>query len=130
MTGSAPIFVRRDVLSGNPLLSLIGQFRPNPREEWIDLSMVIYGNAIGYTPVMAAEAHPIRIQVAKGYAAPEGDADFLKRMVTLVFDTLPFAGVQPPAAPARPVSRRIFLRTAVCAASGLACRRGPRRIVH
>ncbi len=54
--------------------------------------MGIYGNATGYTPVMAAEAHPIRIQVARGYAAPEGDADFLELKGTLVFDTLPFDG--------------------------------------
>ena len=90
----------------------------------MDLSMGIHGNATGHSLVMAAEAHPARIQETRGCAPPEGYADFLKLMVTLVFDTLPFVGVQPPAAPARPGSRLIFLRTAVCAASGLACRRG------
>lgn len=56
--------------------------------------MGIHGNATGYSLVRAAEAHPIRIQETRGYAAPDGDADFLKRMVTLVFETLPFGGVQ------------------------------------
>lgn len=65
----------------DPLLSLIGQFRDDPREQKMDLGVGVYRDGRGVTPVMravkAAERHLLEHQTTKSYLGPEGDVGFV-----------------------------------------------------
>lgn len=73
----------------DPLLSLIAQFRNDPREHKIDLGVGVFRNENGVTPVMravkAAERLLLEQQTSKSYLGPEGDVGFVELLKPIVF---------------------------------------------
>jgi aromatic-amino-acid transaminase len=74
----------------DPLLTLIGAFRSDPRDSKIDLGVGVYRNEDGRTPVMkavkAAERVLVERQASKAYLGPEGDLGFVAVIADLIFD--------------------------------------------
>lgn len=98
-----PLFATLDRQPPDPLLSLIGHFRDDPRPEKMDLGVGVYRNDQGSTPVMravkAAERWLVENQPTKSYIGPEGDPLFVRALEPLVFgERAPptFNGVQTP----------------------------------
>ncbi len=71
------------------LLTLIGLFRDDPRNNKIDLGVGTYRNAAGVTPVMkaikSAERMLLEGQQTKAYLGPEGDQRFVELLVPIAF---------------------------------------------
>lgn len=71
------------------LLSLIAQFRDDPRAHKIDLGVGMYRDENGNTPVMravkSAERLLVERQSTKGYLGPEGDTVFVDLLKPIVF---------------------------------------------
>lgn len=71
------------------LLSLIAEFRDDPREHKIDLGVGMFRNEAGITPVMsavkAAEKLLLESQTTKGYLGSDGDARFVAMLRPIVF---------------------------------------------
>jgi aromatic-amino-acid transaminase len=72
----------------DPLLSLIAQFRDDPREQKIDLGVGVYRDANGVTPVMRCVKEAERLLLArqstKSYLGSEGDVGFVNLLKPLV----------------------------------------------
>ncbi|PZU59566.1 MAG: hypothetical protein DI547_06190 [Sphingobium sp.] len=77
--------------SPDPLLSLIGDVRRDPRRGKIDLSVGVYRDESGCTPVMAAVKQAERLllegQESKSYLGPEGDEAFVAHVADLLLGT-------------------------------------------
>lgn len=73
------------------VLSLIKQFREDPRPNKIDVGVGVYRDAQGRTPVFqamkAAERILLETQDTKSYLGPEGDFGFLEHVRPIVFGT-------------------------------------------
>mgnify|MGYP003723188935 FL=1 len=82
------LFDRFDLQPDDPLLALIGEVRADPRRHCLDLSVGVYRDEEGQTPVMqavkAAEAQLVAGQASKAYLGPAGDADFCAHIADLV----------------------------------------------
>ncbi|TYC86303.1 aromatic amino acid transaminase [Novosphingobium sp. BW1] len=82
------LFDRFDLQPDDPLLALIGEVRADPRRHRLDLSVGVYRDEKGQTPVMravkAAEAQLVAGHASKAYLGPAGDADFCARIANLV----------------------------------------------
>ncbi|MED5547320.1 MAG: aromatic amino acid transaminase [Pseudomonadota bacterium] len=82
------LFDRFDLQPDDPLLALIGEVRADPRHHRLDLSVGVYRDEEGQTPVMqavkAAEAQLVAGQASKAYLGPAGDADFCAHIADLV----------------------------------------------
>lgn len=76
---------------GDPILSLITEFRNDPRENKIDLGIGVYRNDEGITPIMAAvreaEARLHDQESTKAYQGLTGDEQFNSLMQTLLLGT-------------------------------------------
>lgn len=74
---------------GDPLLSLIGMYRDDPRNDKIDLGVGVYYDAHGATPVFRAvklaERHLLETQDSKSYLGPAGNLGFVEEVRKLVF---------------------------------------------
>jgi len=74
----------------DPLLTLIGAFRSDPRDSKIDLGVGVYRDEDGRTAVMkavkAAERVLVERQASKAYLGPEGDLGFVAAIADLIFD--------------------------------------------
>src|SRR5260221_3284683 len=72
----------------DPLLSLIAQFRDDPRKQKIDLGVGVYRDANGITPVMRCVKEAERLLLAqqstKSYLGSEGDVGFVNLLKPLV----------------------------------------------
>lgn len=72
----------------DPLLSLIAQFRDDPREQKIDLGVGVYRDASGVTPVMRCVKEAERLLLArqstKSYLGSEGDVGFVNLLKPIV----------------------------------------------
>ncbi len=83
------LFARLGDKPADPLLSLIGLFREDPRAGKIDLGVGVYRTEAGLTPVMAAvkaaESRLLETQETTAYLGPEGDTAFLERLAPIVF---------------------------------------------
>jgi len=75
--------------SPDPLLALIGEIGRDPRREKIDLSVGVYRDEAGRTPVMKAVKQAERLlieqQGSKSYLGPEGDEEFVARLAPILF---------------------------------------------
>ncbi|EAR07610.1 aromatic amino acid transaminase [Reinekea blandensis] len=73
---------------GDPILSLIAEYRNDPRENKIDLGIGVYRNDAGITPVMQAvhdaEALLLANQTTKAYQGLTGDEAFNEEILKLV----------------------------------------------
>ncbi len=71
------------------LLAIMGAYRADARTTKIDLGVGVYRDARGDTPVLAAVKQAERLlwdhQPTKAYLAPEGDAVFLRLLISLMF---------------------------------------------
>lgn len=71
------------------LLSLIKQFRDDPRKDKLDLGVGVYRDEHGITPVMraikAAEKQLANEQQTKSYLGPEGDLRYVELVQSIVF---------------------------------------------
>jgi aromatic-amino-acid transaminase len=89
MTLPAPLFANLRPQAPDALLSLIGLFRADPRNDKIDLGVGVFRDDQGATPVLAAvkaaERKLIEDQPSKAYLGPEGDFGFLERVAPIVF---------------------------------------------
>ncbi|TRO97115.1 aspartate/tyrosine/aromatic aminotransferase [Glycocaulis profundi] len=76
-------------LPADPLLSLIGRYKADPRDGKIDLGVGVYRDEQGRTPVMkamkAAEEILLKDQDTKAYLGPEGDAGFTEALIPIAF---------------------------------------------
>lgn len=72
------------------LLAVMNECRADPRPHKIDLTVGMYRDASGATPVMravkAAEKWLLETQATKGYLGPEGDPAFVKLLRPFVFE--------------------------------------------
>lgn len=72
----------------DPMLTLLGQLRNDPRPDKIDLGIGVYRNEAGRTPVMdcvkRAEATLVDDQASKDYLSSEGDLEFVARLAPVV----------------------------------------------
>jgi aromatic-amino-acid transaminase len=73
----------------DPLLSVIGAFRADPRPDKIDVGVGVYRTEAGETPVFramkAAERRLLETQDTKAYLGPEGDIGFFEALRPIVF---------------------------------------------
>jgi aromatic-amino-acid transaminase len=73
----------------DPLLSLIELFDSDPRRDKIDLSVGVYRDEHGRTPVFAAvkqaEARLVESQPSKSYLGPDGDRTYVALLQRLIF---------------------------------------------
>ncbi|MFD1613052.1 amino acid aminotransferase [Sphingomonas tabacisoli] len=73
----------------DPLLSVIGAFRADPRPGKIDVGVGVFRTEAGETPVFrsmkAAEAVLLETQRTKAYLGPEGDIGFFEALRPVVF---------------------------------------------
>lgn len=85
------LFDRFDLQPDDPLLALIGEVRADPRRHRLDLSVGVYRDEEGQTPVMeavkAAEAQLVAGQASKAYLGPAGDTQYCARIADLVLGT-------------------------------------------
>lgn len=76
-------------LPPDPILGLITAYRDDPNPDKIDLSVGIYKDDDGTTPVLEAvadaERHLVAEQTTKSYVAPPGDPDFLAGLCDVLF---------------------------------------------
>ncbi|HEY1629705.1 MAG TPA: amino acid aminotransferase [Rhizomicrobium sp.] len=83
----------------DPLLSLIAEFKADPREDKIDLGVGVYQDESGITPVMdavkRAEQMLVDRQESKSYLGLEGDVGYVEHLAPLI-SRLPLKGVQTP----------------------------------
>ncbi|MCG7490720.1 aspartate/tyrosine/aromatic aminotransferase [Vibrio sp. Of14-4] len=72
----------------DPILSLSGIFRSDPREHKVDLGVGVYKNSAGQTPIMQAisQAQDIVVasQTTKAYVGPAGCEEFNQGMIDLL----------------------------------------------
>ncbi len=72
----------------DPMLTLLGQLRNDPRPDKIDLGIGVYRNEDGRTPVMdcvkRAEAMLVDHQTSKDYLSSEGDLEFVARLAPVL----------------------------------------------
>lgn len=77
----------------DPLLAMIAAFAQDPRPHRIDLSIGVYRDEAGRTPVLQAvkeaEQRLVEAQASKSYLGPEGDHAFVEALVPTVFGTAP-----------------------------------------
>ncbi|MFV0243617.1 MAG: aromatic amino acid transaminase [Qingshengfaniella sp.] len=82
------MFSSYDQKPGDPLLSLITQYKADTRENRIDLGVGVYRDDQGQTPVMrsvkAAETYLVSEQISKAYLGPEGNNDFTSGFTDLI----------------------------------------------
>jgi aromatic-amino-acid transaminase len=80
----------------DPLLSLIELFGSDPRRDKIDLSVGVYRDEQGRTPVFAAvkqaEALLVERQQSKSYLGPDGDRAYIALLQDLIFGNSGDAG--------------------------------------
>lgn len=73
----------------DPILSLIGLFRDDPRPGKIDLGIGVYRDASGNTPILRAvkeaERRLLESETTKRYLGPEGDLAFCAAVSRVVF---------------------------------------------
>ncbi|MCJ1962129.1 aromatic amino acid transaminase [Novosphingobium mangrovi (ex Hu et al. 2023)] len=73
----------------DPILSLIGMFRDDPRSTKIDLSVGVFRNEEGQTPVLhavkQAESHLVATQPTKTYLGPVGNTAFTAAVARMAF---------------------------------------------
>ncbi|MDC7784361.1 aspartate/tyrosine/aromatic aminotransferase [Rhodoplanes sp. TEM] len=73
----------------DPILSLIGLFRDDPRPGKIDLGIGVYRDAAGHTPILRtvreAERRLYESETTKTYVGPAGDPAFCAAVAGLVF---------------------------------------------
>jgi aromatic-amino-acid transaminase len=73
----------------DPLLSVIGAFRADPRPEKIDVGVGVFRTEAGETPVFhamkAAERRLLETQETKAYLGPEGDIGFFEALRPILF---------------------------------------------
>ena len=69
-----------EAISGDEILAIMAEFRNDPRPEKVDLSVGVYKNSQGLTPVMSAvskaQGQLIEEEVSKTYIGPAGSALF------------------------------------------------------
>ena len=74
-------------IPADPLLSLMAQFRSDPRQDKIDLGVGIFKTEMGNTPVMravkGAERIIVETQESKAYVGLAGDTDFVAALQEL-----------------------------------------------
>ena len=83
----------------DPLLSLIAEFKADPRADKIDLGVGVYQDESGITPVMEAvkraEQDLVDTQDSKTYLGLEGDVGYVAHLAPLITNA-PVKGVQTP----------------------------------
>lgn len=81
------VFGGLEPVDADPLLGLMAAARRDPRPGKIDLSVGIYKDDAGATPVMAAvraaERQILESQATKAYEGPQGNPDFCARIESL-----------------------------------------------
>lgn len=74
------------------ILSIIGQYRADKRDQKIDLGLGVYKNDEGQTPVMQAvklaERHLVDHQESKSYIGPAGNIEFVDQIRQLTFGAI------------------------------------------
>lgn len=74
---------------GDPLLSLIGMYNDDPRNDKVDLGVGVFRDAHGDTPVFRAvklaERHLLEHQDSKSYLGPAGNIGFVEEIRKLLF---------------------------------------------
>jgi aromatic-amino-acid transaminase len=95
MSSELKIVANESALSGlkpqapDALLAVMGECRNDPRPHKIDLTVGMYRNTSGITPVMrcvkAAERWLLEHQDTKGYLGPEGDLVFVDLLKPFIF---------------------------------------------
>lgn len=90
--GKLMIFDSLDLLESDSILGLMVAFAEDPSPDKVDLSVGIYRDASGNTPVMravaSAEAELIKTQTTKAYIAPAGVEAYCSGIHNLVFGAL------------------------------------------
>lgn len=102
--GSSALAAGLEMLPGDALLALIGQFAADPRPRKLDLGVGVYKDDALRTPVFgavkAAERWLLDVQESKSYVGPEGDVGFFRLLAPLALgEDAPMerlAGVQTP----------------------------------
>lgn len=83
------MFQHLESLPQDPILSLMNQFKADPRQDKIDLGIGVYKDDHGQTPVMSAvkKAEQLLIdqEKTKSYIGSAGNAVFNQRMAELLF---------------------------------------------
>lgn len=83
------MFRHLQAVPDDPILGLMGQFRNDPRAEKIDLSVGVYRDETGRTPILdcvhAAELLCLAEEHSKSYQGMLGDPDFTGAIETLAF---------------------------------------------
>jgi aromatic-amino-acid transaminase len=84
-----PLLSRLDLQPADPLLSVIGAYRADPRADKIDVGVGVFRTEQGLTPVFramkAAEQRLLDTQETKSYLGPEGDIGFFEALRPIVF---------------------------------------------
>ncbi|GAO38712.1 putative amino acid aminotransferase [Sphingomonas changbaiensis NBRC 104936] len=85
----AGIFDALALQPADPLLSVIGAFRADPRPNKIDVGVGVFRTETGETPVFramkTAERRLLETQDTKAYLGPEGDIGFFQALRPVVF---------------------------------------------
>ncbi|MFQ5609569.1 MAG: aromatic amino acid transaminase [Woeseiaceae bacterium] len=83
------MFENLEARPADAILSLIAEYRNDPRDQKIDLGVGVYRSAEGVTPVLAAvkaaEKHIIETQDTKAYLGTAGEPEFNSLMQTMTF---------------------------------------------
>jgi aromatic-amino-acid transaminase len=83
------LLARLNPQPADPLLSVIGAYRADPRSDKIDVGVGVFRTEQGLTPVFravkAAEARLLESQETKAYLGPEGDIGFFEALRPIVF---------------------------------------------
>jgi aromatic-amino-acid transaminase len=83
------LLARLDLQPADPLLSVIGAYRADPRPGKIDVGVGVFRTEQGLTPVFramkAAEQRLLDTQETKAYLGPEGDIAFFEALRPIVF---------------------------------------------
>lgn len=76
-------------LTPDPILGMMAAFREDPRDQKVDLSVGVYQDESGHTPVMRAvteaEQRILASQTTKTYQGIAGDPEFNQALLELVF---------------------------------------------
>lgn len=83
------MFSKLQPVPTDPILGLVAEFRADTNPKKVDLSVGVYKNEQGHTPVLKAvkkaEEHLLNTQDSKAYLGMAGDAQYNELMTQLIF---------------------------------------------